>query len=50
MFCAECDPKWRVHNLESKDEVPLNFAKGNQLYEDNGIKYREYRALFYEDH
>jgi hypothetical protein len=20
------------------------------LYEDNGIKYREYRALFYEDH
>jgi hypothetical protein len=20
------------------------------FYEDNGIKYREYRALFYEDH
>jgi len=20
------------------------------IYEDNGIKYREYRALFYEDH
>jgi hypothetical protein len=25
-------------------------AKEILWYEDNGIKYREYRALFYEDH
>jgi hypothetical protein len=32
MFCAECDPKWPVHNLDSEDEVPLNFEKGIQRY------------------
>jgi tRNA splicing endonuclease len=32
--------------------VDHGFAFGCELrmYEDNGIKYREYRALFYEDH
>jgi hypothetical protein len=40
------------HDIEAKtgqlkeDSAP----HVNKMYEDNGIKYREYRALFYEDH
>jgi hypothetical protein len=38
--------------LDSQRTVVLNsivFANA-LMYEDNGIKYREYRALFYEGH
>ena len=28
----------------------ISYSASDALYEDHGIKYREYRALFYEGH
>jgi hypothetical protein len=34
--------------LLEPSEIEINY--GRHFYEDHGIKYREYRALFYEGH
>jgi hypothetical protein len=33
-------------SVENRERIECS----KKRYEDNGIKYREYRALFYEDH
>jgi hypothetical protein len=43
----------RFAKVEISGKVPpsaLRESMHGSVYEDNGIKYREYRALFYEDH